>query len=73
MEIPLIKIKGMARRIFPCPDCGGNYYIKESDYISEIADKDQEIRVNFCQKLFCINYITHNMTTDCSLNYNVNT
>ena len=31
------------------------------------------IQVNFCQKHLFLHQLTHNMTTDCSLNYNFNT
>ena len=31
------------------------------------------IQVNFCQKLLFLHQLTHNMTTDCSLNYKFNT
>ena len=31
------------------------------------------IQVNLCQKLLFLHQLTHNMTTDCSLNYKFNT
>ena len=31
------------------------------------------VQVNLCQKLFFLHQLTHNMTTDCSLNYKFNT
>ena len=31
------------------------------------------IQINLCQKLLFLHQLTHNMTTDCSLNYNFNT
>ena len=31
------------------------------------------VQVNFCQKLLFLHQLTHNMTTDCSLNYKFNT
>ena len=31
------------------------------------------VQVNFCQKLLFLPQLTHNMTTDCSLNYKFNT
>ena len=31
------------------------------------------IQVNLCQKLLFLHQSTHNMTTDCSLNYKINT
>ena len=30
------------------------------------------IQVNLCQKLLFLHHLTHNMTTDCSLNYKFN-
>ena len=32
-----------------------------------------EIQVNLCQKLLLLHQLTHNMTTDCSLNYKFST
>ena len=31
------------------------------------------VQVNLCQKLLFLHQLTHNMTTDCSLNYKLNT
>ena len=31
------------------------------------------VQVNICQKLLFLHQLTHNMTTDCSLNYKFNT
>ena len=31
------------------------------------------VQVNFCQKLLFLHQLTHNMTTNCSLNYKFNT
>ena len=31
------------------------------------------LQVNLCQKLLFLYQLTHNMTTDCSLNFKVNT
>ena len=33
----------------------------------------QFVQENLCQKLSFVHQLTHNMTTDCSLNYNFNT
>ena len=33
----------------------------------------KEIQVNLCQKLLFLHQLTHNMTTDCSLNYQFST
>ena len=32
-----------------------------------------KVQVNLCQKLLFLHQLTHNMTTDCSLNYKFNT
>ena len=32
-----------------------------------------DLQVNLCQKLLFLHQLTHNMTTDCSLNYMFNT
>ena len=32
-----------------------------------------QVQVNLCQKLLFMHQLTHNMTTDCSLNYKFNT
>ena len=34
---------------------------------------DSSVQVNLCQKLLFLPQLTHNMTTDCSLNYQLNT
>jgi hypothetical protein len=31
------------------------------------------VQVNLCQKFLFLHQLTHNMTTDCSLNYKINT
>ena len=33
----------------------------------------EELQVNLCQKLLFLHQLTHNMTSDCSLNYKFNT
>ena len=35
--------------------------------------QNQQLQVNLCQKLLFLHQTTHNMTTDCSLNYKLNT
>ena len=35
--------------------------------------KNKYVQVNLCQKLLFLHQLTHNMTTDCSLNYKFNT
>ena len=35
--------------------------------------EDFAVQVNLCQKLFFLHQLTHNMTTDCSLNYQFST
>ena len=35
--------------------------------------KKQSVQVNLCQKLLFLHQLTHNMTTDCSLNYKFST
>ena len=35
--------------------------------------QDHQIQVNLCQKLLFLHQLTHNMTTDCALNYRFNT
>ena len=35
--------------------------------------QNQQLQVNLCQKLLFLHQTTHNMTTDCSLNYKFNT
>ena len=37
------------------------------------SDDVTYVQVNLCQKLLFLHQLTHNMTTDCSLNYNFNT
>ena len=32
-----------------------------------------QVQVNLCQKLLFLHHLTHNMMTDCSLNYKFNT
>ena len=47
-----------------------------SKYGSSIFKKKGEfyyVQVNLCQKLLFLHQLTHNMTTDCSLNYKFNT
>jgi hypothetical protein len=38
-----------------------------------LASRSTSVQVNLCQKLLILNHLTHNMTTDCSLNYKFNT
>ena len=35
----------------------------------KMTDKQIKVQVNICQKLLFLHQLTHNMTTDCSLNY----
>ena len=35
----------------------------------KLEDKNLQIQVNLCQKPLFLHQLTHNMTTDCSLNY----
>ena len=41
----------------------------------EVIDvqNNSQVQVNLCQKLLFLHQLTHNMTTDCSLNYKFNT
>ena len=40
----------------------------------EVFDQQrQNVQVNLCQKLLLLHQLTHNLTTDCSLNYKFNT
>ena len=41
--------------------------------ISNLKSNDEKLQVNLCQKLLFLHQLTHNMTTDCWLNYNFNT
>ena len=41
--------------------------------IAKMNGKYELIQVNLCQKLLFLHQLTHNMTTDCSLNYKFNT
>ena len=38
-----------------------------------LASRSTSVQVNLCQKLLILHHLTHNMTTDCSLNYKFNT
>ena len=38
-----------------------------------IDELKNTVQVNLCQKLLFLHQLTHNMTTDCSLNYKFNT
>ena len=39
----------------------------------KLEDKNLQIQVNLCQKLLFLHQLTHNMTTDCALNYQFST
>ena len=41
--------------------------------LKALSSEVSELQVNLCQKLLFLNQLTHNMTTDCSLNYKFNT
>ena len=41
--------------------------------LKALSSEVSELQVNLCQKLLFLHQLTHNMTTDCSLNYKFNT
>ena len=42
-------------------------------YKNSVFGVSSILQVNLCQKLLFLHKLTHNMTTDCSLNYKFNT
>ena len=56
---------------FLCGNCD-NVYLSRADLHAH-EDSVHGIQVNLCQKLLFLHQLTHNMTTDCSLNYKFNT
>ena len=52
--------------------CYGNR-IFGNIYHLAFDNTESEVQVNFCQKLLFLHQLTHNMTTDYSLNYKFNT
>ena len=52
------------------------YYVSKKSgwvYSEEVDFYRCSVQVNLCQKLLFLHQLTHNMTTDCSLNYKFNT
>ena len=47
--------------------------VKGNERIYIVGKKIQITQVNLCQKLLFLHQLTHNMTTDCSLNYKFST
>ena len=45
----------------------------EEFLIEEREEKNRQLQVNLYQKLLFLHQLTHNMTTDCSLNQKFNT
>ena len=41
----------------------------EKNILEDISNSKCQLQVNLCQKLLFLHQLTHNMTTDCSLNY----
>ena len=41
-------------------------------WFHKVRKADGLLQVNLCKKIFFLNQLTHNMTTDCSLNYKFN-
>ena len=47
--------------------------VKNCVWLFENVHMSVELQVNLCQKLLFLHQLTHNMKTDCSLNYKFNT
>ena len=47
--------------------------LKKNAKIKFLSKGASNVQVNLCQKLLFLHQLTHNMTTDCSLNYKFNT
>ena len=65
------------KRLFKCVTCDESFsqkYALDKHFESIHKFKGHIIiQVNLCQKLLFLHQLTHNMTTDCSLNYKFNT
>ena len=54
------------------PEYTGEFYIFFA-FLCDYFLLNSLLQVNLCQKLLFLHQLTHNMTTDCSLNYKFNT
>ena len=50
-----------------------NYLLYSRQRVNISKESLITLQVNLCQKLLFLYQLTHNMTTDCSLNYKINT
>ena len=64
----MLSVKIKKRNIERIPEKTGKFKMGQS-----VAGSGKKSFVNLCQKLLFLHQLTHNMTTDCSLNYMFNT
>ena len=72
-KVSTLKIRGVAhiyRHIDSIRLCCSDYWMSDQTKPDLYTASVQYLQVNDCQKLLFLHQLTHNMPTDCSLNYN---
>ena len=54
-------------------DLEDNFFVIDKLFVVGSTALKLLLQVNLCQKLLFLHQLTHNMTTDCSLNYHLST